>query len=410
MAVQGVRRAITIFGAAAFVDSLGTGTFLAGSALYFTRSVGLSASQVSIGVTASAVCGLLATVPWGHAAHRFGARRVYLILLLARALCFAGYALVTDFPAYLLVAVLLGTVDKPATSVQQELVAVAIGGMDRQRALGWIRTTRNVGFAVGSGTAGLVSVLPELGGYRVVVLINAASFVVAAFLVTLLPKPPASAARAATGRRLTGLLADRRYLALTGVNGVLTAHMALLSIGLPLWVVSRTGLPAITVPILIGINAVLAMLLQVPVAARVGDTATATRTLVVAGALLAGCCAVAALLPLVTRGVGLVLAVLAVLLLTGAELAQSAGGWKLSFDLAPEHGRAVYLARFSLGLTMQQIVLPVVLTVAVFRAGTAGWLVLGLLLAAAGMLAPRVVRLPPPVEQAATAPAGTGTR
>ncbi|MCT9933586.1 MFS transporter [Planotetraspora sp. A-T 1434] len=383
-------RDITIFGVAALIDAVGTGTFLAGSALYFTRTVGLSSSQIGVGVTVSALVGLAATVPWGHVAHRVGARPVYLGLLLARAACFAAYALVGSFPAYLFVVCLLGLVDKPTAPIQQELVGVVVGDADRQRALAWIRSTRNVGFALGSGVAALVSVAPVLGGYRSVVVVNAVSFVAAAALATRLSRPEApSAARTAAPRKLTGLLEDRRYLAMTVANGVLTTHMTLLSVGLPLWIISATDLPELTVPLLFGVNTVLAVLLQVPVSARVDTTLSAARSLAVAGALLAACCVTAVLLPSVSGAPGVALAVVAVLFLTAAELVQSAGGWKLSFDLAPEHGRAVYLARFSLGTTVQTLVMPLVLTAVVFPAGALGWLVLGAVLAGVGAAAPR---------------------
>src|SRR5579859_4281790 len=334
----GLRGSIAIFVVVALVDSVGTGTYLGGAPLYFTRSVGLTAEEVALGLTVSGLLGLIATIPWGHAAHRYGGRRVYLGLMLARGACFAGYALVHSFPAYLLVACLLGLVDKPTAPVQQELVALAVDGEDRQRALGWIRSTRNIGFVLGSGAAGLVTLVPVLGGYRSVVLVNAASFVVAAALATLLrlPSRTDSASQASNPARLAGLFGDRRYLAMTLVNGILSTHMTLLSSGLPLWILTRTSLPAVTVPIVTGVNGVVAVLLQVPIARRVRTTMAAAGSLLATGGLLAACCFTAALLPLIAGPAGFALAVVSVLFLTAAELAQSAGGWKLSYDLAPE--------------------------------------------------------------------------
>jgi hypothetical protein len=73
-------------------------------------------------------------------------------------------------------------------------------------------------------------------------------------------------------------------------------------------------------------------------------------------------------------------------------MTQSAAGWRLSFDLAPEEGRPVYLARFNLGPLGQRLVMPLLLTAVVFPLGTVGWLVFGAGLVAVGAAAPRVVR------------------
>ncbi|WP_433241319.1 MFS transporter [Streptosporangium sp. CA-135522] len=404
MTQAGRRRDLVVFGVSSFIDAVGTGTFLAGSALYFTTDVGLKPSQVGLGVTLSALLGLVLTVPWGHLAHRYGARGVYLVLLLSRAACLAAFATVDGFAGFLVVSCLLGTVDKPTAPVQQELVGAVTGGLDRQRVLAWVRTARNLGFVLGSGAAGTVSVLPGLGGYRAVVLINAATFVLAALLATTLPRPTARTGPAPGAPvRLTGLLADRRYLTLTAVNGVLAGHMALLGVGLPLWIVTRTTLPPIAVPVLTGVNAAMAMVFQIPVAARIRTTSSAARSLTLAGLLLAGCCVSAALLPAFEGAACMALAVLSMLLLTAAELVQSAGGWKLSFDLAPEYGRAVYLARFSLGVTLQLLVMPLLLTGLVFPAGAMGWVALAVALAATGVVSPRMLRMAPPAGMSAAA-------
>jgi predicted MFS family arabinose efflux permease len=399
-----VRRRIMIFVIAALVDAVGTGTFMGGSALYFVRTVHLTAGQVGIGVTASAVLGLIATVPWGHAARRFGARPIYLTLLLARGSCFAAYAFIGNFPTYLLVACLLGSVDQPASPIQQEMVALVVSGMDRQRALGWIRSTRNLGYTLGAGVAAIVSTTSVFGGYRTVVMVNAASFFGAAALVATIVVPRvAKKAGAAAPAKLAGILSDRRYLKLTVINGVVATHMVLLGVALPLWILKRTSLPAVTIPVMVAVNTVTVVLCQVYVAGRVKDTMTAARALVAGAVMLAGCCAVAALFPHTHGAVGIAAAVVAALLLTGTEMTQSAAGWRLSFDLAPDEGRPVYLARFNLGPLGQRLVMPLLLTGVVFPLGTVGWLAFGAALAAVGAAAPRVVRGGGGDDQGATA-------
>ena len=49
----------------ALIDASGTGAFLAVSAVFFTRSVGLSAAQVGLGLALAACLGLATAVPIG---------------------------------------------------------------------------------------------------------------------------------------------------------------------------------------------------------------------------------------------------------------------------------------------------------------------------------------------------------
>jgi len=87
-----------------------------------------------------------------------------------------------------------------------------------------------------------------------------------------------------------------------------------------------------------------------------------------------------------------VAAVSGVLALTVAELAQSAGGWELSFRLAPVDRRAQYLGVFSLGTTAQAMAGPVLLTGVVFVLGTAGWTLLAATTLVTGIFVPAAMR------------------
>jgi uncharacterized protein involved in propanediol utilization/MFS family permease len=383
------------FAVASVVDAIGTGCFLAGSALFFTGEVGLTAGQVGVGLTLSGVVGLVATPPWGRAADRWGARRTVVVLLLARALAFLLYTLVASFAAFLAVAAFLGFVEKASAPVQQTLLGEMVAADRRQRAMAIVRSTRNVGFALGALIAASLSSLPALGGYDAVVAVNAATFTVAAVLVATIR---AGGARSSATRREPARsqpLRDRRYLALTAVNGVLTLHMSLLSVGLPLWLVEHTSGPVTLVPALLVVNTVLAVVLQVPVAGRVRSSRDAARALALAGAGIAACCLALALAPRVD-GVAVVAVALAAMLgLTAAELTQAAAGWDLSFRLAPESRRGHYLGVFSLGVTAQTIVGPLLLTGVVFACGGWGWAALAGAAVAVGLLASPALRSDP---------------
>ncbi|MEK8107594.1 hypothetical protein NKG94_25440 [Micromonospora sp. M12] len=58
------------------VKTVGRGLWLVASALFLTRSVGLSATEVGVGLTISALVGVLASTPSGYLADRVGPRGV----------------------------------------------------------------------------------------------------------------------------------------------------------------------------------------------------------------------------------------------------------------------------------------------------------------------------------------------
>jgi hypothetical protein len=96
-----------------------------------------------------------------------------------------------------------------------------------------------------------------------------------------------------------------------------------------------------------------------------------------AGLTLAACClllAWAAALPLVPAIAALVGAVA---LLTLGEMAQSAAGWTLAYELAPTTARVEWLTAFWLGISAQFVVGPILLSDAIIANGSVGWIGLG---------------------------------
>ncbi|WP_405656068.1 MFS transporter [Streptomyces sp. RK9] len=85
-----------VFAAATFVNQRGKGLFIAGAALFFTRSVGLPVSQVGLALGA-ALIGLAAGIPVGRLADRRGPREVFRLAVVVQALAVAGLVFVQSF-------------------------------------------------------------------------------------------------------------------------------------------------------------------------------------------------------------------------------------------------------------------------------------------------------------------------
>ncbi|HKE77683.1 MAG TPA: MFS transporter, partial [Solirubrobacteraceae bacterium] len=99
-------RPVRLLAASTLVNTLGKGLYLTGSALFFTRSVGLSPAAVGVGLTISGLLGMVAGVALGHVSDRVGPREVTLALLGVEAVTVALFVFVHSFAAFLVVACL----------------------------------------------------------------------------------------------------------------------------------------------------------------------------------------------------------------------------------------------------------------------------------------------------------------
>ncbi|MFF4268916.1 MFS transporter [Streptomyces sp. NPDC001536] len=374
----------------AMIDAVGTGAFLAVSVPFITRSVGLSEGKLGLGLTLSAAIALGTAIPIGILADRIGPKKVLVGVSLWRCACFVVYPFVQNLWQFLTVVCLLGLVDKAAAPMEQALVGQATETEDRVRVVAVLRALRNVGFTVGALLGGIGLLIDSRAGYAAILLLNAASFAVLATLAARLPvlSAPAKSLR----RRFSmSVLRDGSFLSFTGINAVLTMHMTLLSIGIPLWIVGHTEVSSALIAPLVAVNTVLAVALQVRASRDTETIAGASRALVRAGVSLALCCLLLVAAPKlpVLLAVGVLL--LAMIALTGGELYQSAGGWGGSYLLAAPGQEGVYLSVFWLGVAIQQIAAPVLVSLVV-TTGTTGWVVLAALFAVCGFAAPLIGR------------------
>lgn len=378
------------FLAIGLIDAIGTGMYLAGSALFFTTVVGLTVAQVGIGLSVAGLLGLAAQPVIGWLADRWTPRKLLVILNVYRAFGFIAYVFADDFLSFLLIAAFLGVGEQAVFPIYQALAEQMAGADGRVAMMARMRVVFNVGFTLGGLLASIAIAVGTRAAFSVIVLGNAASFIVAALLLSRLqlrnPAAPAEQKAKKSPLRLVALR-DLRYVAVSGVNGVLVLHMALLGIGVPLWVSEHTSAPKALVGLLLVVNTVLAVVFQVRASAGTENVAGSVRAMHKAAVALVGSCALFALagfdLPVVAV---VAVLVLGLVLLTAGELYQSAGGWGLSYALAPDRSRAEYLATFNLGTSTQFVLGPTIVTVGVIGNGTVGWAVLGAFFLLAGAI------------------------
>jgi MFS family permease len=392
------------------VDSIGTGLYLAGSAIYFTRVVGLTTTQVGIGLSLAGLLGFFAQAPLGWVADQIGPRRLLIIMNVVRAIGFTAYIFVGDFTSFLVVAALLGAPEQAVHPVYQALVERVVGAEHRLGFMARVRSTYNVGFTLGALLATVALNIGTRLAFDSIFVADAFSFLFAALLlpkVALLARPAETGPR--SRRMKLSAIKDLRYLAVAGTNGVLTLHMAMLSVAMPLWVTLYTKAPRSLVGLLLVVNTVMAVVLQVRATRGTDTVPGAARVLRRAAVMLAVACLMFAAAAHLSRAWAIPVLVAALIGLTAGELLQSAGGWALSYQLAPERNRAEHLATFSLGTSAQFVAGPTIIAVGVLQQGVPGWFALaGVFLFTAVLIGPVVTAAQnrPALRPADPAPAG----
>ncbi|MCP3781987.1 MFS transporter [Micromonospora sp. A3M-1-15] len=378
---------------ATLANTVGSGLWLAGGALYLTRDVGLSPAAVGAGLTAAWLVGLTASVPLGALADRRDPRTLRAAIQLGQAVAAAAYLLVGSVPAFLAVAILETLLASGNLAVRAALVAAVAGPRGRVHAFATLRAVANLGIAVGAALAGFALAVDTHRAYQVLVVGNAATYLLSAALLMRLPAhPPAARAPAAGRPRRARALRDGRFLAVSGASAVLALHLTVLTLIVPLWTVTRAGAPPPVVSAVLLTNTVLTVLLAVRLSRGADTAAPAARKLRRAGLVLAA----ATPLYAATAGLPTVAAVVLLLVATAVwtfgDLWHGAAGAGLAYDLAPPDAIGAYQGADGLLAGLARAVGPALLTLLVLDGGVPGWLALGALFAAVGLAAPALTR------------------
>lgn len=373
-----------ILAVATLVNTLGNGLFYTTSALFLTRSVGLSVRQVGLGLTIAGVIGLLANVPAGRIAELSGPRGVLMVTNVLAGVFMAGYGLVHSFGVFLVIACAELISTNASNAVRNGMIATAVDGVDRVHTRAYLRSITNLGIGVGSGLAAIALHFDTRAAYLTLIYADAASFLATAALVMKLPHVPPLPKLVGDGPQLVAIR-DRPYLAVVAMNSLLSIHNGLLEIAVPLWIVRRTDAPRIMVAAIFVLNTAVCVAFQVRASKGIDDIASSGRALRRCGLLLLLSCAAYAATAGRSPTVAVLLLIVAELLHVTGELFQAAGSWGYGYGLAPEVLQAQYQGLFSMSYAVSGMLAPVVVTTIVVGWGWPGWLVVGAAFALLGL-------------------------
>ncbi|WP_181774943.1 MDR family MFS transporter [Amycolatopsis pittospori] len=363
--------------AAQSVDALGTGLFLPFAVVYFHVAKGLPLTVVGAALSIAALIALPAGPLAGRPIDRFGPSRTVIAANLLRAVTFTGYVFADE--AWHLVVLAAVTfwgegMFWPSTGA---LVAQVADDGQRARWYAMERALRNVGIGLGGLLGAFLVAWGGTGGYTVIVLVNAATFVVAAGLVASWRAPagtprPAEAPPAGGYRKV---FADRIFRGVLVTVFVFALCDLALTVLLSAYVLDGLELPAWQPGVLFAINTVLVVLAQTVVASRV-ERRGMPRTLQVAAGVWALSFLLFAFVPAGQPTTAFPLLTLAMIVFTGAELLQAPTSSALTVAIAPAPLRGRYLGLEELVWSAARVLAPATFTWLLSHGSGLPWLVL----------------------------------
>jgi MFS family permease len=370
------------------LSAFGQGVFMTGSAVFFTRIVGLSATQVGLGLTIGMAAEFLVSVPLGRLADRVGTRLSWLLGSVLEIAMFVAWFAVSGFWGYVAVTIAIEVVTTWMNAGRNAYRLEVFPRDQRVRSNAYMRAARNVGYTLGALAGGIALAIGDPVVIRAVPLVSAGVLVLNIAFIRRLPEvgrhAAAQDAEDASGgdaapnarNRRRSALRNHGFLLMSVFDGVLGTHQVLLNVVIPLWLVEDTNAPRVLLAWLFGTNTILAVALQVAAARGVTDIRTALRAEYRAAACFVISCAIILVTDHTVLWLTIPLVWLAHVTVTGAELFNSAGEWGLVSELSDPRRRGEYQGVQNLGYVLGTVWAPAAYTFLATHWHTKGWLLI----------------------------------
>lgn len=372
--------------------AIGEGTFMTGSAVFFTQVVGLEAAQVGLGLTIAGVAAFLAAVPMGKLVDRFGPRRMWALSALGQAAMFSLWPFIGDFHGYVAMAVGMEVIGSLGGAAYGAYTLSVLPHDELVKARAYMYSAMNLGFTLGSMLGGIALAFHSNDVIRMVPWFTALVFLVNAACIVRLPRAP-SDLRTKEDRAVKipgpGALRNLGWLLVTFFVGVLWTNQVLLNLVIPLWLVEETDAPRVLLAFLFGTNTVMCIFLPMRAARGIKDIPTALRATRFSTAFFVVSCVITLLTHDTVGWLTIALVWLGHVTVTGAELYLSAASWSFEADLMDPRRRGEYQGAAELSGTLGRVWAPAVYTFLAMEWGATGWLLIaGIVVVATAGLVP----------------------
>jgi MFS family permease len=372
--------------------ALGEGTFMAGSAVFFTQVVGLSVVQVGLGLTIAGIASFIAAYPMGRVVDRLGAKRCWAISSAGQGAMFAVWPIIDTFQGYVAMAVTMEVIGALGGVAHGAYTIDVLPPQERVQSRAYMYSALNVGFTLGS-LLGIIALGPEsLTLLMVMPLFTSVVFLFNAFNITRLPHA-AHDMRTTEERQAVipgpGPMKNVGWLVSSFFQGVLWTNQVILNIVIPLWLVDKTDAPWVILSLLFGTNTVMCIVLPMAAARGIKDVTTALRAIRLSTLFFVISCVITLSTHHTVGLWTILLFFLGHVTLTGAELYLSAASWTFEAELMDPRRRGEYQGAAELAGTLGRVWAPAAFTFLAMNWGSVGWLVIaGLIVVAAAGLHP----------------------
>jgi MFS family permease len=359
--------------------ALGEGTFMTGSAVFFTQIVGLSAAQVGLGLTLAGGAAFLAAWPMGKLVDRFGPKRMWALSATGQASLFALWPFIGGFGGYVAMAVAMEVLGSLGGASHGAYTIDVLPPDERVRSRAYMYSALNVGFTLGSLVGGIALAFESNDLLHGLPWFTTVAFLVNAAAILRLPNASHDE-RTPEERKVKlpgpGPMRNPGWLASTFFVGVLWTNQVLLNIVIPLWLVEKTDAPRVLLAFLFGTNTVMCIFLPMAAARGVKDVTTALRAIRVSAVFFVVSCLITLATHDTIGWVTIALVWLGHVTVTGAELYLSAASWSFEAELMDPRRRGEYQGAAELSGTLGRVWAPAVYTFLAMTWGAAGWLLI----------------------------------
>jgi MFS family permease len=361
------------------------GVALSTIVVHATTHLGLATGAVGTVLAAAGTAALGSAVPLGALADRIGLRAAATIYGLGAAVALVGYAVAGSLLEYAFAATCFTTSQAASRSIRQALAVSGAAPLERLKIRARMHTLLNVGFGLGTVIGSLVTIVGTDGGFR-------RAYWVAAGVATLTAIASIAVPRTTVTRHGTGspgvliALRDRRFANATCLAAIIQLTMPVLTVLLPVWVLSYTSGPQWVPSAALALNTAMVVGAQTPWATRVVTPVSAARSArLAAGTLLVSCILMGAAAADLGPTYAAAVVVVAVVFLTIGEVSGGAATWFVALQDVPPVMEGQYQSAFSMSSSAARIVGSAVVLPLMTCFVVGGWMILGAAMAAAGL-------------------------
>src|SRR3954449_8351080 len=170
--------------------ALGEGTFMTGSAVFFTQIVGLSAAQVGLGLTCAGAAAFLAAWPMGRLVDRFGPKKMWAVSAAGQAAMFSLWPFITDFRGYVTMAVGMEVIGALGGAAHGAYTIDVLPPDERVKSRAFMYSALNLGFTLGSLVGGVALAFESNRLLQGLPWFTTVAFLVNALAILRLPNAP----------------------------------------------------------------------------------------------------------------------------------------------------------------------------------------------------------------------------